>query len=317
MKKLLLVLFLACIFQSAVIAQKAELVVKGGNNGFYLDHKVAAKENFYSVGRLYNIAPKSIASYNKVDMTKGLVIGQVLHIPLSDSNFTQKGNTGTPVLYKAGDNESISTVASKHGISVENLRNWNNLPSENISAGSKVVIGFLMTKEMQAVTLENKTTTTVAAIEQVKEPVAIKEEIKKDPDPVPVKEVVKEEPKKTEPIFTTQQVTPVGDEGFFRTHFAQQVMMSPITKSATVTAGIFKTTSGWQDGKYYMLIDGVQPGTIIRITNPANNKMVFAKVLGEMSGIRQNEGLNIRVSNAAAAALKISDDDKFIVKLNY
>ena len=64
-------------------------------------------------------------------------------------------------------------------------------------------------------------------------------------------------------------------------------------------------------------MDDVQPGTIIKIINPENNKTVYAKVLGEMAGIRQNQGYNIRISNAAAAALEIKEDDKFIVKVNY
>jgi hypothetical protein len=64
-------------------------------------------------------------------------------------------------------------------------------------------------------------------------------------------------------------------------------------------------------------MDAVQPGTIVKVINPDNNKAVYAKVLGEMSGIRQNEGLNIRISNAAAAALQIQEQDKFILKINY
>jgi len=40
-------------------------------------------------------------------------------------------------------------------------------------------------------------------------------------------------------------------------------------------------------------------------------------VLGEMSGIRQNEGIDIRLSNAAATALGIAEQDKYIVKINY
>ena len=36
-----------------------------------------------------------------------------------------------------------------------------------------------------------------------------------------------------------------------------------------------------------------------------------------MNGIRQNQGLNIRISNAASTALGVSDAEKFIVKLNY
>jgi hypothetical protein len=39
--------------------------------------------------------------------------------------------------------------------------------------------------------------------------------------------------------------------------------------------------------------------------------------LGEMSGIKQNEGLNLRLSSAAASALQVTETDKFIVKVNY
>ena len=106
-------------------------------------------------------------------------------------------------------------------------------------------------------------------------------------------------------------------QGYFKNHFEQQSKLSAPTKDETVTASIFKTLSGWEDGKYYLLIDNVQPGTIVGIINPSNNKAIYAKVLGEMSGIRQNQGLDIRISNAGAAALDITEQDKFIVKVNY
>ena len=64
-------------------------------------------------------------------------------------------------------------------------------------------------------------------------------------------------------------------------------------------------------------MDGVDPGTIIRVVNPSNSKAVYAKVLGGMSGIRQNAGYDVRISNAAANVLELSDTDKFIVRVNY
>ena len=91
----------------------------------------------------------------------------------------------------------------------------------------------------------------------------------------------------------------------------------PAAINSTVTSGIFKTTSGWQDAKYYLLIDKVATGTIVKITNPGSNKVIYAKVLGEMNGIRQNNGYDIRISNAAAATLGVTDTDKFILKINY
>ena len=64
-------------------------------------------------------------------------------------------------------------------------------------------------------------------------------------------------------------------------------------------------------------MNGAEPGTIMQITNPSNNKIIYAKLLGEMTDLEQNDGLNIRISNAAAAALNISDTKNFIVRIDY
>ena len=105
--------------------------------------------------------------------------------------------------------------------------------------------------------------------------------------------------------------------GYFKNNFIQQVKKSPHTKEQTVTSSIFKTTSGWEDGKYYLLINGVEPGTIVKITNPSNSKIVYAKVLYAMDKIRENQGVDIRISDAAASSLSVSETDKFILKVNY
>lgn len=69
---------------------KGDLMVKQGDKGLYLEHKVAPKESYFALGRLYNVHPKHIASYNKLDINKGLQIEQKIRIPLTDTNFSQK-----------------------------------------------------------------------------------------------------------------------------------------------------------------------------------------------------------------------------------
>lgn len=310
------------LFSISVIAQRADLLVKNGDKGLYLEHKVAAKESFFSVGRLYNVHPKHIASYNKLDMAKGLLIDQKLRIPLTDTNFTQKGNSGTPVYYKTGSNISLEDISKENNnVTVVNLKGWNNLSADNAKKDTKLIIGFLLSKEMPSITIKPKTSEPVARKEE--KPVVTEPKVEEKPaektEAKPIekpeeKPVVKVEEKR---VVKTEEKTVTGGQGFFKSHFDQQVKKSPVTKDETVTAGIFKTTSGWQDEKYYILIDAVSPGTIVRIVNPANSKAVYAKVLGEMSGIRQNEGYNIRISNAAANVLQITEQDKFIVKVNY
>ena len=326
MKKFALSIFLFLLTAHFASAQK-ELMVKSGDKGLYLDHKVASKESFFALGRLYNVSAKFIAAYNKLDINKGLQIDQKIRIPLTDTNFTQQGNVGTPVYYKMGDKEGLMTVSDKHNnVKLANLRLWNNLSSDEIKKDAKLVIGFLHANGMPAITLNNKPIQEVVAgrtdEQQVVTEPAKAEEIKKAEEKeakAEEKAEKKEEKNKPEPVvikeITTAHVS--SEQGYFKSHFEQQIKNSPISKNETVTSGIFKTTSGWQDAKYYLLIDKLSPGTIVKVLNPANNNVIYAKVLGEMSGIRQNEGLNIRISNAAASVLNIAEQDKFIVMVKY
>ena len=238
----------------------------------------------------------------------------------------------------------ISVSRVKHKL--VDLRGWNNLTADNVSAGTKLIVGFLITNEMQdrVVTITPKTLVVEESVSNVKKQEASEkkqpvnepkkdvvveesvsnvkkaEEQKKQTEPA-VKETppeVKEEPKKTEPpVVKPQESMNEDGTGYFKNNFFQQVKTAPLTKDQTVTSSIFKTQSGWQDGKYYLLINGVEPGTIVKITNPSNSKTVYAKVLYSMEKIRENQGVDIRISDAAASSLAVSETDKFILKVNY
>ena len=312
--------FLLFLFSvQSLFAQKGDLLVKTGEKGLYLEHKVARGESFFGLGRVYNVSAKYLATYNKIDINKGLLIDQKINIPLTDTNFTQQGNTGTPVYYTAIQSPTLETISSKvKNVPVENIRLWNDLSVSEVTPGTKLIIGFLQSKEMASVTINNKP--------KQQEPVAKVEEkpvVKTEEKPV-VKEVVKPIEEKTaeKPVVKPieekiEEKVVITEQGYFKNHFQQQIRTNPASKNETVASGIFKTASGWKDSKYYLLIDKVPAGTIVKVINPTNNKAVYAKVLGEMSGIRQNEGLSIRISNAAATTLNVAEQDKFIVTVNY
>lgn len=342
MKKLL-TLVLPLLICSYAIAQ--DLIIRSGSKGSYLEHKVAAKEGLFPIGRLYNVHPRHIANFNGIDFNKGLAIGQQINVPLSDTNFKQTVNKGVPVYYNANDKETLTAISSKTKAQVNNLKGWNNLSADNVAAGTRLIVGFLITNEMQnkVVTITPKTIVAEESVSNVKKQEATKqpntevknamiaeesvsnvkkqEESKKLTEPEIKKQdppVVKEETKKTEPIVV-KQTEPIKDDGtgYFKNNFYQQVKSSPPSKEQTLTSSVFKTTSGWQDAKYYLLINGVEPGTIVKITNPSNNKIVFAKVLYAMDKIRENQGVDMRISDAAASSLAVSETDKFILKVNY
>jgi LysM repeat protein len=354
------IFLLVCImsFSALLSAQTEQLIVKGSSKGSYVEHIVTAKENFYSIGRLFNVHPKHLAMFNSLDMAKGLGLGQTIKIPLSDTNYNHKSEFGTPVYYVTGSNETVYNISTNNHVLMEKLRKWNKISTEKLPPNSKVIVGYLVNSQQQGIavtnqqkgavadkpdTLKNAVTKNeeVVKTESKKEDVksiepgpAKKEVVKEDSqkngqviqpkedvkaiEPGPAKkEVVKEDLQKNEQVTPAKEIKPQTNQGYFKTSFDQQIKQQPITKEQTLTSGIFKTASGWSDAKYYLLMDGVDPGTIVKITNPANNKMIYAKLLGEMSGVKPNQGVNIRISNAAASALDINETDKFIVKLNY
>lgn len=319
MKKLVLSLFL--FFTTISLFAQHELLIQNSNKGFYITHTVQSKENFYSIGRLYSIAPKEIATYNSLDMNNGLNVGQQVMIPLTATNFTQTTTANIPVYYKVGDKEGLYRVSLKNNnVLMATLRKYNNLSSDAISAGQKLIVGYVKS-ENGAVASTTPVTTTPVTTTPVStttkgEPQAPKEEPKKA-EPVVSTEPPKEAPAKSIATVPAQTAVRDANGGYFKSAFEQQSKSMNANKESTATASIFKTASGWQDTKYYALMDGVDPGTIIRVINPSNNKAIYAKVLGGMSGIRQNAGLDVRISNAAASVLDITDAEKFVVKVNY
>lgn len=323
MKKLTSSLILLLFVAFSSFAQTKQMMIKKNEKGFFLDHSVAPKEGLYSIGRVYNVHPHTIATFNNIDINKGLNIGQVIQIPLTDTNFSQKGNKGVPLYYVVKEKEGLLTVSNmNNGVTMQSIRDWNNLKSDKLNVGTKLIVGYLVNEPANTdvakkpetpenAVKENPSTTSGNNEIAAADPIAKKEE---KPVESPVK--ANNNPVATPPTAKTENNNDAA-QGYFKSSFDQQTKAIPITKNETVTSGIFKTTSGWEDAKYYLLMDKVQAGTVVKIINPDNNKAIFAKVLGQMNGIRQNEGLDIRISNAAAAALNISENEKFIVKVNY
>lgn len=297
-----------------------EFLIESSNKGFYINHKVAPKENYYSIGRAFKISPKEIEAFNGLNMSKGLEIGQTIKIPLKATNFSQTTPIGKPVYYVVGQKEGLYRVSLKNNnVLMANLRKWNQLSSDKISPGQKLIVGYLVADGVNEMGQKNpeteiKPTFEEKKPEEKKETVTVKQE--KPFREEPVSEQKNKEVISPEPIKQTNNAVE-GSGGYFKPQFDLQIKTQPARNNITASAGIFKTASGWQDGKYYALMDGVEPGTIIKVINPTNSKAIYAKVLGEMSGIRQNQGYDVRISNAAAAALEVSDTEKFIVQVLY
>lgn len=320
-KTILRIIILFPVFSHA---QNNYPVIKGSAPSFYIDHTVGAKENYYSIGRLYNSSPSmQIAPFNNQKMEDGLKVGQAIRIPLNEGNFTQEAGVAAdealvPVQHIAGEKESLWSISSRYNkVPVASIKKWNKLEKEQVSAGARLTVGFLKVKKDQsslsslAVSAQSMKSMAGTGAEAGKD-VAKKEEaaVNKNVSPEPEKNVDREqsEKEKRKSDNSAGKSTDVNSGkhvagGFFKSAFDKQ---ESSRENRSGSAGVFKSTSGWDDGKYYCLYNDAAPGTIVKVINSSNKKFVYAKVLDAIPDMKQNEGLIIRISNAAAGELEVS-----------
>lgn len=312
-----LVCLLLLFVSMQAMAQRNQLRLQKGTKGFFLEHKVTPKQSFFSLSRLYNVHPRFLADYNKLDYNKGLQIDQVIRIPLTDTNYLRTTAEGVPVYLKAATDDVVNDMARFAGISATDLQCWNTYNGTEVKKGSSWIVGFLKTQELkeQQVKLNCKqqtpkvqTTPTVPTTQTVQPTSTVQTPTTQTPQTVQTPQTIQS------PISNLPSSP---SASFFKSAYEEQIKKTPASQQLNVMAAVFKTSSGWQDGKYYLLIDNLIPGTLVKLVNPANQKEVYAKVLGEMSRIKQNEGLDIRISNAAAALLEVPEGNKFNLMIYY
>lgn len=310
-KILIAVLFIA--ISTSLSAQ--QLMVQGTSPKLHLVHTVAPKETWYGVGRLYNINPKDLAAYNNLKMESALAIGQSLKIPLQEANFSQNGSKAgdevlVPVYHTVQEKEWMFRISQNFNkVPVEKLQQWNSVSNNDLKPGMKLIVGYLKVKSASALAsgAKNVQTTSqpVATVNKPQEkPAEEKKEVVDKPEPVA----------NNKPTATDSRPVVNRNIDYNGGYFRQQYGASG--KAATGTAGVFKSTSGWQDGKYYALMNNVPVGTIIKIDHPVTRKSVYAKVLGQLPEMKESTGLAIRLSDAAAAELG-AGAYKFNVEVSY
>ena len=352
MKRLL---FILLIMPTILLAQNKPLLVEGTTPNLFISHTVAPKENYYSIGRLYNISPKEIAPYNNLVLEKGLSLNQIIKVPLMASNFTQTNDAVAdevlvPVYYLIKQKEGLYRVAlNSNKLDVDVLKQWNNIKGESVANGTRLIIGYLKVKKELSALANNakevapKIIKTEAVVKPVIKPVT-KPDISNETLPVVknntkqkpiVKEVatvpnitaeaVPEEKSKTieKPKVEPQNTTITNDGltiknyngGLFKADYEKQITAAAIVNE-NGAAAVFKSTSGWDDGKYYCLHNTATAGSILKITSTVSGKSIYAKVLDVMPDIKQNTALILRLSNAAANELGATEN-KFDCTISY
>lgn len=116
-------------------------------------HQVQAGETLYSIARQYNVSVAQLRQWNNLSETAGLSIGQKLIVGEENTtvnSIPETPKTSTPSVTPAVPSptehtvqlgETLYSIARKYGVTVGDLRLWNNLAeSDAVKAGQKLLV---------------------------------------------------------------------------------------------------------------------------------------------------------------------------------
>lgn len=273
---------------------QSKLLVLGKCPECYVQYRLKPGETLESISALAGMPLAQLKLYNKISSTDLTATPSSIRIPLNAINLiTEK--TSLPIFHVVEKGDNLYRLNLQYFTpGIPRIKEWNQLKSETLKDGDMVVVGYLGGNEpLVNVNSADALPSMVASTPVVAAPASV--------EAAPVK-----------PVVAIPQVTAA--EGYYAAQFSAALPAQQLLEISG-TGGLFKSITGWGDKRYYVLMNEVVPGSIVRITVD-QVKYICARVLGPIPDNKPNKGLLVRLSNAAAAALGVSEM-MFTATVNY
>ncbi|MEO5603348.1 MAG: LysM peptidoglycan-binding domain-containing protein [Cyclobacteriaceae bacterium] len=102
----------------------------------FVIHKVDQKETLFAISRRYRTTVDAILQYN-TSASSGLEIGQILKVPYT-YQVVNRAVDGR--VHKVAPKETLYSISRIYQVSMEDIRQWNNLRDNTLSIGQALVI---------------------------------------------------------------------------------------------------------------------------------------------------------------------------------
>lgn len=298
-------------------AVRDSIGVERKNGKLFVLHKVEPKETLYALSRRYSVSVDQIVEANpKVETT--IATGQVVLIPrLTSPITTTASNTkavpastppsaGAPsasartfTVNEKGDKlhvvepkQTLYAISRMHQISVEDLKRWNNLTTDQVNIGSSLIVGK-------------------GAAAASKKPIYVPEpddSIVPDKTAEPAIAPVASTPAPTTTPASTATAAPEKRE----VEEDEETGLKRVLESGM--AEIIDPKS--DTNKYLALHKSAPVGTIMQVKNSMNGQVVYVRIIGKLPDTGTNEKVIVRISKKASQKLGVVDS-RFRVELSY
>lgn len=320
------------------------------NGKVFIVHKVDAGETLYAISKRYGVTVEQIVTQNPT-ADAGLEIEQILKVPyvprVAKSSVQGKKHI-------VAEKETLYSISRLYGVTVEDLKKWNNLTENGLSLGQELEIkntNTLAASSINQLEVKSaKTVHTVAAketmfsitrqygitVEQLSEWNSLQTDELKIGQTLFVSQPANSKQNPTQTITQvqtqtnpiTQQQTPVIEK--MVVPVTVPVVTPPVEKTTTIKisesvsgtdeireTGLAELIEGTDGNRKYLALHRTAPsGTILKIKNEMNNREVFVRVMGKLPETAPNDKLVIKISKSAYDKLG-AIDSRFRVEVTY
>lgn len=255
-------------------------------------HKLEPKDNYYSIGRRYNIKPAAIIQFNT---NASLRVGQIIKVPTelpfvsstpvaNTTPTTEVASTDAATEYKVSAGETLYAISRRFNIKVEDIISQNNLKSNNLTPGQILKIRSV------AATVAPPTPPPAVVQQSTGVPAA-----KRDSALVAQTDSA---------ANTAERRLPANRYGITERN------------ERGVATYMDDTGLGLDPNKKLVLHRTAPIGTVLKITNPMTNRTTFAKVVGSFTENAATKDVIVVLTKSAADALGALDK-RFQVNISY
>ena len=262
-----------------------------------LNHLVDIGETLYSISRKYGVRVDDLKTWNQLT-SNDLDVGQRLTVKISSIDETTPLNeivsskspdlTTTSKYHIVTQKETLFAISQEYGVKVEDLRRWNNLESNDIAIGQRLIV----TQAEDEVPVSESTPDTTSDAGQV-----TLIELKKD---TVVENVPEEDPVNAEeiPVFNSRTIKDGDLEKVLEQGMARVIANSTHTR------------------KYLALHRTADVGTVMKVMNMMNQLSIYVRVVGKLPDTGENDRVLLKMSRTAYERLG-GVDEQFPVEVTY
>lgn len=262
----------------------------------YIVHRVTSGETLYKLSKKYDVSVAEIKTAN--GNSDQINLGQELLIPTKAVSKVETANS----THVVSSGETLSKIAKDNGVTVDELKTWNNLTSSDIKIGQKLIIKkSAQTTEPVVAKVEDKEPAvkeTVTAKPKTKEPSVKEAETKPNQDKS--NGAMPDNPRKS----SGSQINKGEQTGIPES--TEIVLAETATeKEEIASARVIET--GMDQTRTFVKHPSLPKGSIIVVINETTGKMAYCRVI---DNVKTNElkGATLAITKAVADKIGLKSE---------